>query len=277
MLVQTPQGELFLEKHQLANLHMVAQTAQLRGIHTVIRDKACERSDFVFQSGRLIRMAVEEALSLLPTEPKQVVAPTGALYNGLRFSSKICAVSIPRSGDTMEQGIRQVVSDVRIGKILIQRDEHTSKPVLLYSKLPLDIANRIVLLLDPMLATGGSAIRAIEVCFFLTVSSQLRHLQVLEKQGVAPKNIIFVSLFAAPEGILNIYKRFPDVKIVTTAIDDGLNGQNFIIPGCGDFGDRFFGTEVMSLYLCSFSSLLKLEICRSCPSCSKSDEEKESQ
>ena len=169
---QTPQGDAFLEKHRedLANLHIVAQTKQLRGIHTVIRDKACERSDFVFQSDRLIRMAVEEALSLLPTEPKEVVTPTGAVYDGLRFSSKICAVSIPRSGDTMEQGIRQVVSDVRIGKILIQRDEHTSKPVLLYSKLPLDIADRIVLLLDPMLATGGSAIRAIEVLLFLLIS-----------------------------------------------------------------------------------------------------------
>ena len=132
------------------------QTTQLRGIHTIIRDKACERSDFVFQSDRLIRMVVEEALSLLPTEPRTVTTPTGVQYEGLRFGSKLCAVSIPRSGDTMEQGVRQVIRDVRIGKILIQRDEHTAKPVLLYSKLPLDIANRIVLLLDPMLATGGS-------------------------------------------------------------------------------------------------------------------------
>jgi uracil phosphoribosyltransferase len=132
------------------------QTTQLRGIHTIIRDKACERSDFVFQSDRLIRMVVEEALSLLPTEGRTVTTPTGVEYEGLRFGSKLCAVSIPRSGDTMEQGVRQVIRDVRIGKILIQRHEHTAKPVLLYSKLPLDIANRIVLLLDPMLATGGS-------------------------------------------------------------------------------------------------------------------------
>lgn len=89
------------------------QTTQLRGIHTIIRDKACERSDFVFQSDRLIRMVVEEALSLLPTEPRSVTTPTGVSYDGLRFGSKLCAVSIPRSGDTMEQGVRQVRREER--------------------------------------------------------------------------------------------------------------------------------------------------------------------
>ncbi len=79
----------------------------------------------MFQSDRLIRMVVEEALSLLPTTPHSVTTPTGVSYAGLKFQAKLCCVSIPRSGDTMEQGVRQVIRDVRIGKILIQRDEHT--------------------------------------------------------------------------------------------------------------------------------------------------------
>ena len=157
-----------------------------------------------------------------------VITPTGTEYAGLRFGSKLCAVSIPRSGDTMEQGVREVIRDVRIGKILIQRDEKTAKPFLLYSKLPEDISKRIVLLLDPMLATGGSVIRAIEV---------------LVSSGVAPSNIIFVNLFAAPEGILALQTRFPEVQIITTAIDDCLNDKKYIVPGCGDFGDRFYGTH----------------------------------
>lgn len=172
-------------------------------------------------------MVVEEALSLLPTVPKEVVTPTGATYHGLQFQSKICAVSIPRSGDTMEQGVRQVIRDVRIGKILIQRDEETAQPTLLYSKLPADVAKRKVILVDPMLATGGSVMRAIDV---------------LLKEGVAESNIIFANLFAAPEGILALCKRFPEVQVVTTAIDDKLNDRKYILPGCGDFGDRFFGT-----------------------------------
>ncbi len=133
MTNMTPQGLAFFEAHkrELSNLHVVSQvadrvfhfvsnfrhagdqTTQLRGIHTIIRDKECERSDFVFQSDRLIRMVVEEALSLLPTEPRSVTTPTGVSYDGLRFGSKLCAVSIPRSGDTMEQGVRQVRREER--------------------------------------------------------------------------------------------------------------------------------------------------------------------
>lgn len=173
-------------------------------------------------------MVVEEALSFLPTEAVSVTTPTGAAYAGLRFRSKICAVSIPRSGDTMEQGVRQVIRDVRIGKILIQRDEATAEPRLLYSKLPQDIADRIVILLDPMLATGGSILTAIKV---------------LVENGVAPENIIFVNLFAAPEGIQRVFQRYPQIRIITTAIDDCLNDTKYIIPGCGDFGDRFYGTN----------------------------------
>jgi uracil phosphoribosyltransferase len=136
-----------------------------------------------------------------------------------------------------------------------KRDEHTAKPVLLYSKLPLDIANRMVLLLDPMLATGGSAIRAIELSAHLVgllIVSRVSCLflgRVLEKQGVPQERIIFVNLFAAPEGIEKLCGRYPNLRVVTSAIDDGLNAQSFIVPGIGDYGDRFFGTEELSKVL----------------------------
>eukprot|EP01102_Stenamoeba_stenopodia_P009038 TRINITY_DN264_c0_g1_i1.p1 TRINITY_DN264_c0_g1~~TRINITY_DN264_c0_g1_i1.p1 ORF type:complete len:131 (-),score=40.16 TRINITY_DN264_c0_g1_i1:86-478(-) len=127
----------------------------------------------------------------------------------------------------MENGLREVLKDVKIGKILIQRDEQTAAPTLYFSKLPTDIAERYVLLLDPMLATGGSCIKAIEV---------------LMENGVLEERIIFVNLIAAPEGVIALTKRFPNIKIITTALDEKLNSLKYIIPGIGDFGDLYYGT-----------------------------------
>ena len=138
---------------------------------------------------------------------------------------KICAVSILRAGDSMAQSVREVAQKVKIGKILIQRDEETAKPALFYYKLPKDIKERYVLLLDPCLATGGSAAKAIEV---------------LESFGVPQKKILYVNLLAAPEGIVHISRKFPEMRIVTSAIDEKLNEKKYIIPGIGDFGDRYF-------------------------------------
>lgn len=164
---------------------------------------------------------------MLPFEDKTVVTPTGAPYHGVSFASKLCGVSIVRAGESMEAGLRAVCKSVRIGKILIQRDEQTAQPKLYYSKLPHDIAHRHVLLLDPMLATGGSAICAVDV---------------LVKAGVKPEKITFLNLIAAPEGILAFKQAYPGVTVVTTALDDKLNERAFILPGIGDFGDRYFGT-----------------------------------
>jgi uracil phosphoribosyltransferase len=116
-----------------------------------------------------------------------------------------------------------IIRSVRIGKILIQRDEETAKPKLYYSRLPPDIKDRYCLLLDPMLATGGSANKAIEV---------------LIDHGVHEERILFVNLICAPEGIDCVLKAHPKVKIVTAAVDQGLNEQKYIIPGLGDFGCR---------------------------------------
>ncbi|WP_342380669.1 uracil phosphoribosyltransferase [Myxococcus stipitatus] len=210
------------------NLHLLPQTNQLRALHTVIRDRHARREDFVFYSGRIIRMLIEEGLNLLPFEPHDVETPVGRKYPGLRFASEICGVSIARAGESMEAALRVACPSIRIGKILIQRDKVTKLPHLYYSALPPDIAKRHVLLLDPMLATGGTALAAI---------------QVLLDRGVAEEHIIFVTLIAVPQGIAAVTRRYPRVKVVTSSIEERLNEHAYMLPGIGDFGDRYFGTD----------------------------------
>ncbi|KAI6168946.1 PRTase-like protein [Pisolithus thermaeus] len=199
------------------------QTAQLEALYTIIRDKTTSRGDFLFYSDRIIRLLVEEGLNHLPVVPKNVQTPTGSTYEGVGFEGKICGVSILRAGEAMEAGLREVCRSVRIGKILIQRDEETAQPKLFYCKFPEDIAQRYVLLLDPMLATGGSAIKAVEI---------------LKEQGVPEERIIFINLIAAPEGLRRFCSKFPALRVITGWIDKGLNEKAFIIPGLGDFGER---------------------------------------
>lgn len=120
----------------------------------MIRDRNTKRADFIFYSNRIIRLLVEEGLNHLPVLPHTITTAVGRQYQGVKFEGQICGVSIMRAGEAMEQGLRDCCRSVRIGKILIQRDEETSKPRLFYEKLPEDIKDRWVLLLDPMLATG---------------------------------------------------------------------------------------------------------------------------
>ena len=123
----------------------------------MIRDTDTQRADFIFYSNRIIRLLVEEGLNHLPVVEHTVRTPVDRTYAGVQFQGKICGVSIMRAGEAMEQGLRDCCRSVRIGKILIQRDEETSKPRLFYDKLPEDIADRWVLLLDPMFATGRTS------------------------------------------------------------------------------------------------------------------------
>ncbi|KAJ3309817.1 hypothetical protein HDV04_005596 [Boothiomyces sp. JEL0838] len=211
-----------------SNVKVLEQSNQLLAAMTVIRNAKTDREDFIFYADRIIRMLVEEALAFLPFVEKTVETNAGSTYFGLAPTGKICGVSIMRAGEAMEQGLRESCNGVRIGKILIQRDEATALPKLFYSKLPPDVASRTVLLLDPMLATGGSAIKAV---------------QVLLDHGVVEENIVFVNLVACPEGIKNMLAAHPKVAIITGAIDDGLNDKKYILPGLGDFGCRYFGTE----------------------------------
>jgi len=221
---EKPQATVSLPaKHE--NVHILPQTPQLIALLTMIRDKSTVRGDFIFYSNRIIRLLVEEGLNHLPVISSAVTTPVGHIYSGVRFEGKICGVSIMRAGEAMEQGLRDCCRSVRIGKILIQRDEETSKPRLFYDKLPEDIADRYCLLLDPMFATGGSATMAVEV---------------LISKGVPEERILFLNLIASPQGIRSFAERFPKLRIVTAFVDQGLNEKNYIIPGLGDFGDRFY-------------------------------------
>jgi len=207
------------------NVHVLPQTPQLIALLTMIRDRNTQRADFIFYSNRIIRLLVEEGLNHLPVIEHTITTPVGRIYSGVKFQGKICGVSIMRAGEAMEQGLRDCCRSVRIGKILIQRDEDTSKPKLFYEKLPQDIASRWVLLLDPMFATGGSAMMAVEV---------------LISKGVPEDRILFLNIIASPEGLGNFAQKFPQVRVVTSFVDQGLDDRNYIVPGLGDFGDRFY-------------------------------------
>ncbi len=204
------------------NVHVLQQSPQLIALLTLvlpcgsrsfvrrltlasmIRNKDTQRADFIFYSNRIIRLLVEEGLNHLPVVEHTVTTPVGRSYAGVMFQGKICGVSIMRAGEAMEQGLRDCCRSVRIGKILIQRDEETCKPRLFYDKLPEDISERWVLLLDPMFATGGSATMAVDV---------------LKSRGVPEDRILFLNLIASPEGIDSFAKRFPKLRVVTAFID----------------------------------------------------------
>ena len=176
----------------------------------MIRNEKTKRGDFIFYSNRINRLLVEEALNHLPVLPHTITTPVGKTYGGVKFEGKICGVSIMRAGEAMEQALRECCRSVRIGKILIQRDEETSQPILYYDKLPDDISERWVLLLDPMLATGGSALMAIDV---------------LRDKGVPEEHILFLNLIASPEGAKNFAEKYPRIRIVTAFVDQGLNDK----------------------------------------------------
>lgn len=220
----TPSIDARLDPH----LHLLPQTDHLRALHTVIRDRDARREDFRHHSGRIIRLLVETGLGLLPFEKREVPTPVGRTYDGLRPPSRLCGVAIARAGESMEAGLRAVCPDIPIGKILIQRDKATKQPRLYYDALPADIAGRHVLLLDPMLATGGTALAA---------------LRLLRERGVAEEHIVFINLITVPEGIAAVRRHHPNLRIVTSAIDERLNENAYMMPGIGDFGDRYFGTD----------------------------------
>lgn len=179
--------------------------------------------------------------------------PQGVLYQGKRGATdKICGVSILRAGETMEQAVRDVCKDIRIGKILIQTNQQTGEPEvrillrnylsirnfmgyvlqLYYLRLPKDIKDYRVILMDATVATGAAAIMAI---------------RVLLDHDVAEENVLLVSLLMAESGVHSIAYAFPHVKIVTSALDPVINEKFYVLPGIGNFGDRYFGTEPSSI------------------------------
>lgn len=214
------------------NVHVLPQTSNLRAMHTIIRDRAASQEDFVVYSGRIIRLLLEAAMDLLPFDEHEITTPVGVPYRGLKVARGFCAVPVIRAGESMEAELRGLLPGVPVGKILIQRDKVTKLPHLFYSLLPPDIADRQVLLLEPMLATGGSALAAITV---------------LRDAGVPEDRIIFVNFLASPEGVRTVCATHPDLHVVTSSIEAGLNENAYLIPGIGDFGDRYFGTVAASV------------------------------
>ncbi len=213
---------------EYSQLTILKMTSQLRTLMTIIRDQNTKRNDFIFYADRINRLLIEEGLNLLPTRDKTITTRTGEVYHGSEFNGKICAVPIIRAGLSMENCIREVAKKIRIAHILIQRDEETAKPIFYKSWLPDDIQERYVFILDPMLATGGSANATINT---------------LKNNNVDEDKIIFINLVSVPEGIEAVLGTYPAIRMITAEVDRGLNENAFILPGLGDFGDIYFGTD----------------------------------
>uniref|UniRef100_A0A2K5JZI6 Uridine-cytidine kinase n=1 Tax=Colobus angolensis palliatus TaxID=336983 RepID=A0A2K5JZI6_COLAP len=212
-------------------LSVLKSTPQVRGMHTIIRDKETSRDEFIFYSKRLMRLLIEHALSFLPFQDCIVRTPQGQDYAGKCYAGKqITGVSILRAGETMEPALRAVCKDVRIGTILIQTNQLTGEPELHYLRLPKDISDDHVILMDCTVSTGAAAMMAV---------------RVLLDHDVPEDKIFLLSLLMAEMGVHSVAYAFPRVRIITTAVDKRVNDLFRIIPGIGNFGDRYFGTDAV--------------------------------
>ncbi|XP_063515027.1 uridine-cytidine kinase-like 1 isoform X9 [Pongo pygmaeus] len=212
-------------------LSVLKSTPQVRGMHTIIRDKETSRDEFIFYSKRLMRLLIEHALSFLPFQDCVVQTPQGQDYAGKCYAGKqITGVSILRAGETMEPALRAVCKDVRIGTILIQTNQLTGEPELHYLRLPKDISDDHVILMDCTVSTGAAAMMAV---------------RVLLDHDVPEDKIFLLSLLMAEMGVHSVAYAFPRVRIITTAVDKRVNDLFRIIPGIGNFGDRYFGTDAV--------------------------------
>jgi uracil phosphoribosyltransferase len=191
-----------------------------------LRDKDTPTVHFRKLVNEVTLLLTYEATKDLPTEDVEVETPL-ELGRFPRISGKKVAVCpILRAGVGMLDGVLSLISSARVGFIGMYRDEETLEPVEYYAKLPADIADRDVILLDPMLATGNSTAAAVET---------------VKKAGAT--SVRLIAIIAAPEGVDRIMRDHPHVRIVVAAIDRGLNERGFIVPGLGDAGDRLYGTK----------------------------------
>ncbi|KKK14584.1 hypothetical protein P175DRAFT_0503803 [Aspergillus ochraceoroseus IBT 24754] len=214
--------------NEISRISVLEQDIPLLSLMTIIRDTNTPDRQFCSAVEKVARRLITLALKYVPHEKYTIQTPTNTPYQGVRFTKAVCGVSILRAGASMEHVLRETwMGSLSFGKLLIQRDEETSLASIYYSKLPRSIVNDVVLLLEPMLATGGSVIKAVET---------------LIENGVAEESIVLVNVLSSKKGIDVVSTRFPSLNIVTAAIDPDLTPQNYISPGLGDFGDRFYGT-----------------------------------
>ena len=193
---------------------------------SILRDKNTSVKEFRELVGEISALMCYEATRSLPTEEVQVETPITTATCRVLAGKKLAIVPILRAGLGMVDGIMSLVPSAKVGHIGLYRDPNTLEPVEYYCKLPEDCEEREILLVDPMLATGGSASAAI---------------RFLKRRGC--KHIKLVCLIAAPEGTSRIQADHPDVNIYVAAMDEKLNDHGYIVPGLGDAGDRLFGTK----------------------------------
>ena len=193
---------------------------------TIMRDKNTGCKEFRELLDEISMLMVYEVTRDLPTEEVEVETPICVTKTRMLAGKPIGIIPILRAGLGMVDGIMELIPNAKVGHIGLYRDPQTLKPVEYYCKLPEDAEHRQLIVLDPMLATGGSAAAAISF---------------IKKRGC--HNIRLVNLIAAPEGIAYVQKEHPDVDIYVAAQDERLNKHGYIVPGLGDAGDRLFGTK----------------------------------
>lgn len=193
---------------------------------TLMRDAATSTAVFRQLLREISQLLAYEVTRNLPMSTRQIETPLMTMDAPVIGGKKLALVSILRAGNGLLDGILELVPSARVGFVGLYRDEETLRPVQYYFKVPQGLGDRLTIAVDPMLATGNSSVAAID----------------LLKQAGA-KDIRFLCLLAAPEGIARMKEAHPDVPIVTAALDSHLNEKGYIVPGLGDAGDRMFGTK----------------------------------
>ncbi|PDM39574.1 MULTISPECIES: uracil phosphoribosyltransferase [unclassified Geobacillus] len=193
---------------------------------TYIRDKNTGTKEFRELVEEVATLMAFEITRDLPLEEVEIETPVSKAKSKVIAGKKLGVIPILRAGIGMVDGILKLIPAAKVGHIGLYRDPETLKPVEYYVKLPTDVEERDFIVVDPMLATGGSAVEAINA---------------LKKRGA--KSIKFMCLIAAPEGVEAVKKAHPDVDIYIAALDEKLNDHGYIVPGLGDAGDRLFGTK----------------------------------
>lgn len=193
---------------------------------TILRQKETPNKEFRENIEEITMLMCYEALRDLPLEDIDIETPICKTTQKVLKGKKLAVVPILRAGLGMVNGLLSLVPAAKVGHIGMYRDEVTLQPHEYYCKLPKDIADRLIVVVDPMLATGGSAVDAI---------TQIKH--------YGGKHIKFLCIIAAPEGIKALSEAHPDVEIICANVDEKLNENGYIVPGLGDAGDRIFGTK----------------------------------
>jgi uracil phosphoribosyltransferase len=195
---------------------------------SILRDRETSTRDFKQLVSEIATLMAYEATKDLATEPVEIDTPLERMTGRQVSGKKLTLVPILRAGLGMVEGIAQLIPSARVGHIGLYRDHDTLKPVDYYFRIPGAEVERDFYVLDPMLATGGSAVAAVGA---------------LKDAGA--RRIRFLSVVAAPEGVRRMLDAHPDVRIFTAALDRQLNAQGYILPGLGDAGDRLFGTRTL--------------------------------